>query len=200
MNYDYDHLFLILLIGDDNVGKSGLVNRFADNTFNENFPSTIGVDFKTKTVRMDGRNAKLQIWDTAGHERFRSITNSYYRGAHGIFIVYDTTNLNSFNNIKIWLEGIDQNASESVVKVLVGSKCDLVSERAVEYEKAKSLADILGISYIETSSKNCSNVEEAFILISKELFKRETTSCSDKQEIQIVDLSELKVKKKSSCC
>ncbi|KAJ6246985.1 ras-related protein rabd2a-like [Anaeramoeba flamelloides] len=200
MNYDYDHLFLILLIGDDSVGKSGLLNRFADNTFNENFPSTIGVDFKTKTVRLDGRNAKLQIWDTAGHERFRSITNSYYRGAHGIFIVYDTTNLNSFNNIKIWLEGIDQNASDSVVKVLVGSKCDLVSERAVEYEKAKSLADILGISYIETSSKNCSNVEEAFILMSKELFKRETTSCSDKQEIQIVDLSEPKVKKKSSCC
>ncbi|KAJ6239879.1 ras-related protein rabd2a-like [Anaeramoeba flamelloides] len=173
MNPEYDYLFKLLLIGDSGVGKSCLLLRFADDTYTESYISTIGVDFKIRTIDLDGKTVKLQIWDTAGQERFRTITSSYYRGAHGIIVVYDTTDLDSFNNVKTWLQEIDRYASENVNKLLVGNKSDLVSKRVVEHETAKSLADQLGIPFIETSAKNSSNVEEAFILMAKEIKKRQ---------------------------
>ncbi|KAK0832473.1 ras GTPase, partial [Friedmanniomyces endolithicus] len=96
----YDYLFKLLLIGDSGVGKSCLLLRFADDTYTESYISTIGVDFKIRTIELDGKTVKLQIWDTAGQERFRTITSSYYRGAHGICVVYDVTDMDSFNNVK----------------------------------------------------------------------------------------------------
>merc|ERR1712159_656276 len=103
MNPEYDYLFKLLLIGDSGVGKSCLLFRFADDTYQESYISTIGVDFKIRTVELEGKTIKLQIWDTAGQERFRTITSSYYRGAHGIIVVYDVTDQESFNNVKTWL-------------------------------------------------------------------------------------------------
>uniref|UniRef100_A0AAQ4PK86 Uncharacterized protein n=1 Tax=Gasterosteus aculeatus aculeatus TaxID=481459 RepID=A0AAQ4PK86_GASAC len=96
-----DYLFKLLLIGDSGVGKSCLLLRFADDTYTESYISTIGVDFKIRTIDMDSKTVKLQIWDTAGQERFRTITSSYYRGAHGIIIVYDVTDINTRFNIKM---------------------------------------------------------------------------------------------------
>ena len=96
----YDYLFKLLLIGDSGVGKSSLLLRFSDDTYETNFNSTIGVDFKIKTVDLDDKVVKLQIWDTAGQERFRTITSSYYRGAHGIIVVYDVTELDTFNAVE----------------------------------------------------------------------------------------------------
>ncbi|KAJ3425167.1 ras-related protein rabd2a-like [Anaeramoeba flamelloides] len=201
MNPEYDYLFKLLLIGDSGVGKSCLLLRFADDTYTESYISTIGVDFKIRTIDLDGKTVKLQIWDTAGQERFRTITSSYYRGAHGIIVVYDTTDLDSFNNVKTWLQEIDRYASENVNKLLVGNKSDLVSKRVVEYETAKSLADQLGIPFIETSAKNSSNVEEAFILMAKEIKKRQMTTNNDNvQQTRSVKVSGSKVEKKSGCC
>merc|ERR1712006_60493 len=97
---EYDYLFKLLLIGDSGVGKSCLLLRFADDTYTESYISTIGVDFKIRTINLDGKCVKLQIWDTAGQERFRTITSSYYRGAHGIIVVYDVTDRETFNNVK----------------------------------------------------------------------------------------------------
>jgi Ras-related protein Rab-35 len=91
------------------VGKSSLLLRFADNTFSGSYITTIGVDFKIKTVSLDGQKVKLQIWDTAGQERFRTITSTYYRGTHGVIVVYDVTNGESFANVKRWLHEIEQN-------------------------------------------------------------------------------------------
>ncbi|KAM6298382.1 LOW QUALITY PROTEIN: ras-related protein Rab-1A [Aegotheles albertisi] len=172
MNPEYDYLFKLLLIGDSGVGKSCLLLRFADDTYTESYISTIGVDFKIRTIELDGKTIKLQIWDTAGQERFRTITSSYYRGAHGIIVVYDVTDQESFNNVKQWLQEIDRYASENVNKLLVGNKCDLTTKKVVDYTTAKEFADSLGIPFLETSAKNATNVEQSFMTMAAEIKKR----------------------------
>ncbi|XP_037446182.1 ras-related protein RIC1-like [Triticum dicoccoides] len=166
---EYDYLFKLLLIGDSSVGKSCLLLRFADDAYVDTYISTIGVDFKIRTVELDGKSVKLQIWDTAGQERFRTITSSYYRGAHGIIIVYDVTDRESFNNVKQWLSEIDRYASDSVCKLLVGNKCDLVDSKVVDTEEAKAFAESLGMNFLETSAKEAINVETAFLTMSSEI-------------------------------
>merc|ERR1711988_2090585 len=122
---EYDYLFKLLLIGDSGVGKSCLLLRFADDTYTETYISTIGVDFKIRTVEIDGKVIKLQIWDTAGQERFRTITSSYYRGAHGIIVVYDVTDGDTFRSVEQWLEEIERFAGPGVRKMIVGNKKDM---------------------------------------------------------------------------
>merc|ERR1712157_499578 len=134
---DYDYLFKLVLIGDSGVGKSCLLLRFADDSFTDSYISTIGVDFRFRTVNIDMKTVKLQIWDTAGQERFRTITSAYYRGAHGIIMVYDVTNSESFEHVEEWLSEVNRHASETTKKLLVGNKCDLESERAVQKEDAQ---------------------------------------------------------------
>merc|ERR1712051_1100361 len=134
---EYDYLFKLLLIGDSGMGKSSLLLRFADDTYAESYISTIGVDFKIRTIELDGKTIKLQIWDTAGQERFRTITSSYYRGAHGIIVVYDVTDQESFNNVKQWLHKIDGYGFSNVKKILVRNKSDLSGKRVVSTEKGK---------------------------------------------------------------
>jgi Ras-related protein Rab-1A len=169
MNPEYDYLFKLLLIGDSGVGKSCLLLRFADDTYTESYISTIGVDFKIRTIELEGKTVKLQIWDTAGQERFRTITSSYYRGAHGIIVVYDVTDTDTFTNVKQWLQEIDRYASEGVNKLLVGNKSDLTTKKVVEYSVAKEFADQLGIPFLETSAKSATNVEQAFLTMAKQI-------------------------------
>jgi Ras-related protein Rab-1A len=169
---EYDYLFKLLLIGDSGVGKSCLLLRFADDTYTESYISTIGVDFKIRTIELEGKTVKLQIWDTAGQERFRTITSSYYRGAHGIIVVYDVTDNDTFTNVKQWLQEIDRYASEGVNKLLVGNKSDLTSKKVVEYSVAKEFADQLAIPFLETSAKSATNVEQAFLTMAKQIKDR----------------------------
>jgi len=169
---DYDYLFKLLLIGDSGVGKSCLLLRFADNVYTDSYISTIGVDFKIKTLTIDGKTVKLQIWDTAGQERFRTITSSYYRGAHGIIVVYDVTDKVSFSNVKQWLGEIDRYACQSVNRLLVGNKADLKEKKVVDTNEAKEFADTLRISFLETSAKSSENVEEAFLTMTKQIKDR----------------------------
>ncbi|CAB0006698.1 unnamed protein product [Nesidiocoris tenuis] len=202
---DYDYLFKLLLIGDSGVGKSCLLLRFADDLYSENYISTIGVDFKIRTVQLDDKIVKLQIWDTAGQERFRTITSSYYRGAHGIIVVYDTTDSESFNSLKNWLEEINRFASTDVNKLIVGNKNDLKSKRSVEFEVAKSLADSLGIPILETSAKDNVNVEEAFLRMAAEIKTRigPMTCAGDVQpkiDIAAGTTSSVENNTKSTCC
>lgn len=168
----YDLLIKLLLIGDSGVGKSCLLLRFSDGSFTPSFITTIGIDFKIRTITLDGKKIKLQIWDTAGQERFRTITTAYYRGAMGILLVYDVTDQNSFNNIRNWVRNIEQHASDSVNKILVGNKCDLSDKKVIDFEAGNQLAEEYGIKFLECSAKSEINVDEAFISLAKDIKSR----------------------------
>ncbi|KAI9661405.1 MAG: hypothetical protein M1831_003138 [Alyxoria varia] len=200
-NFIYDYLFKLLLIGDSGVGKSCLLLRFADDTYTESYISTIGVDFKIRTIELDGKTVKLQIWDTAGQERFRTITSSYYRGAHGICVVYDVTDMDSFNNVKQWLQEIDRYATEGVNKLLVGNKSDMTDKKVVEYTQAKEFADSLGIPFLETSAKNASNVEQAFLTMARQIKERMgTTTVNNKPTVRVGQGQGVQSGSAGGCC
>ena len=167
---DYDYLFKLLLIGNSAVGKSSLLLRFSDNIFNESFLPTIGVDFKIRTFELSSKTVKLQIWDTAGQERFKTITSSYYKGAHGIILTYDITDQDSFKEIENW----DKQAIASqptAIRLLVGNKSDLESERKVSFSEGEELAKKLGIQFLETSAKYSINVEKAFSTLNEQILE-----------------------------
>ncbi|AQK73195.1 ypt homolog4 [Zea mays] len=198
---DSDYLFKLLLIGDSGVGKSCLLLRFADDSYLDSYISTIGVDFKIRTVEQDGKTIKLQIWDTAGQERFRTITSSYYRGAHGIIIVYDVTDQESFNNVKQWLNEIDRYASDNVNKLLVGNKSDLTANKVVATETAKAFADEMGIPFMETSAKNATNVEQAFMAMAASIKDRMASQpAAANARPATVQIRGQPVNQKTSCC
>ncbi|KAJ7002522.1 hypothetical protein NC653_007877 [Populus alba x Populus x berolinensis] len=200
MSNEYDYLFKLLLIGDSSVGKSCLLLRFADDSYVDSYISTIGVDFKIRTVEQDGKTIKLQIWDTAGQERFRTITSSYYRGAHGIIIVYDVTEMESFNNVKQWLHEIDRYANDSVCKLLVGNKCDLVENKVVDTQTAKAFADELGIPFLETSAKDSINVEQAFLTMAGEIKKKMSNQPTANNSTGTVQMKGQPIEQKNNCC
>ncbi|XP_015875836.4 ras-related protein RABD1 isoform X1 [Ziziphus jujuba] len=200
MSNEYDYLFKLLLIGDSSVGKSCLLLRFADDSYVDSYISTIGVDFKIRTVELDGKTIKLQIWDTAGQERFRTITSSYYRGAHGIIIVYDVTEMESFNNVKQWLNEIDRYANDSVCKLLVGNKCDLVDSKVVDTQTGKAFADELGIPFLETSAKDSINVEQAFLTMAGEIKKKMGNQPPAAKSTGTVQMKGQPIQQKSNCC
>ncbi|KAF9996502.1 GTP-binding protein of the rab [Entomortierella chlamydospora] len=199
-----DYLFKLLLIGDSGVGKSCLLLRFADDTYTESYISTIGVDFKIRTIELEGKTVKLQIWDTAGQERFRTITSSYYRGAHGIIVVYDVTDQDTFSNVKQWLAEIDRYASEGVNKLLVGNKSDLTNKKVVEYTVAKEFADQLSIPFLETSAKSATNVEQAFMTMAKQIKDRmgsaTVTPAGATKNIKVGSGQQLPAQSSGGCC
>ncbi|OMJ76626.1 hypothetical protein SteCoe_23969 [Stentor coeruleus] len=174
MEQEYDYLFKVLLIGDSAVGKTSVLLRYVDDTFNPEFQTTIGVDFKISTFQLNSKVIKLQLWDTAGQDRFKNIVASYYRGAHGIILAFDITNASSFQNITRWYDESQNYLQKAVPKLLIGNKADLNSQRAVRTEDAKELADRLGIQYIETSAKNSQNVKLAFETLSRSILNNAT--------------------------
>ena len=136
--------------------------------------NSIGVDFKLKNIEIDNKKIKLQIWDTAGQERFRTITTSYYKGAHAILIVFDITEKDSFEHIKNWMADIDKFAKQGVLRILVGNKCDLENQRAVSKEEVNELSEKYGIKYIETSAKDTINIDTLFVDTAKYLLSKQT--------------------------
>ena len=163
----------ILLLGDSGVGKSCIVLRYTDNTFSQNLMSSIGVDFKLKNIEIDNKTIKLQIWDTAGMEKFHTLTTSYYKGAHAFLIVFDITKRDSFEHIRNWMADIDEFAKPGVLRILVGNKCDLENERVVSENEAKEIALKYWINYIETSAKEKTNIESLFLDTIKNLLSKQ---------------------------
>jgi len=168
---NYDYLFKIVLIGDSGVGKSNLLSRFTRNEFNPDSKSTIGVEFATRSLNVDGKIVKAQIWDTAGQERYRAITSAYYRGAVGALLVYDISKQPTYTNVARWLKELRDHADSSIVIMLVGNKSDLKHLRAVLTEEAKQFAMENGLSFIETSALDATNVEGAFQQILTDIYR-----------------------------
>ena len=156
-------LYKILLLGDSSVGKTCFLMRYSDNTFQEIHMSTIGLDYKLKNVQLDdGKIVKIQIWDTAGQDRFRSITKNYYKGAHGIILIYDVTSRKTFENVKNWVSQIKEEVSDKVIIILVGNKIDDESNRKVSKEEGKKMAKDCGLDFFETSAKSGLNIDSTF--------------------------------------
>ena len=196
---DYN-LYKILLLGDTSVGKSCLLLRFCDNSFQEAHLTTIGLDFRLKTINLkDDRKVKIQIWDTAGEDRFRSITRNYYKGAKGILLIFDVTDKETFTHVRDWIERIHEESPEGITICLVGNKIDMNESRVISNEEGKKIADEFKIPYFETSAKSNIGVEEVFTYLVKEV---DTIYMNEhKEEVGRKTVLNQKTKnKKKKCC
>ncbi|XP_076044078.1 RAS oncogene family member Rab39 [Oratosquilla oratoria] len=170
----FDYQFRLILIGDSTVGKSSLLKYFTDGKFFEISDPTVGVDFFARLIQVsDGTRIKLQLWDTAGQERFRSITRTYYRNSVGALVVFDVCNKKSLEHVPMWIMEAKRHIQpHEAVFLLVGTKIDMDDEREVQTEDAQSLADFYGIKFIETSAMKGIKVEEAFRIITQEVYDK----------------------------
>ncbi|OAF70554.1 Ras-related protein Rab11A [Intoshia linei] len=199
----YDYLFKLVLIGDSGVGKSNLLARFTRNDFNLESKSTIGVEFATRTILVDGKSIKAQIWDTAGQERYRAITSAYYRGAVGAILVYDIAKQTTFENVERWLKELKLHADTNTCIMLVGNKCDLKHLRAINKETSEEYCKANGLSFMETSALDSTNVETAFYSILGNIYanvSKKTSNQTKPQEPNINPVSPISNSNTSSSC
>ncbi|KRX10339.1 P-loop containing nucleoside triphosphate hydrolase [Pseudocohnilembus persalinus] len=168
---DYDYMLRLLIVGNSSVGKTCLLRRFSEGQFNQNFIPTVGIDFAVKNLKIDNKIVKVQIFDTAGQERFKSIISSYFRNADGILVVYDVTDKQSFEDLQdYWIRDIRINCQENVKLILLGNKSDLEDQRQVSKEQGIKLAEQMQIVSMETSAKTEQGVREAFEAIVKDIY------------------------------
>lgn len=171
-NQQYSYLFKFIIIGDEAVGKTCLLLQFTDKRYRTTHQVTVGVEFGSRTVDIQGKLIKLQCWDTAGQDRFRSIIRSYYRGAAGALLVYDITRRDSFEHISNWLQEARGNADPELVITLVGNKCDKAADRQVSYEEGHAFAHRYGLYFLETSAVSGHMVDEAFTVTAKLVYQK----------------------------
>ena len=194
---DTCQIYKILLLGDSAVGKSCLLLRYCDAKFQDLHLATIGLDFRLKTIFLeDNKKVKVQIWDTAGQDRFLAITKNYYRGANGILLVFDITDKTSFDHIKNWIEQIKEEAPENIIIYLVGNKIDCINNRIISTEEGTKLAEEFGLKYYETSAKNDENVNSTFLDLIKEIDSIYSDSNNHKYGTSINS----RKKAKKNCC
>jgi Ras-related protein Rab-1A len=193
---DTDLVYKILLLGDSEVGKSCFLMRYADNVFVDNYITTIGLDYKLKYVQLDsGQVIKVQLWDTAGQDRYRTIAKNYYKGSHGILLLYDVTKTSSFENIREWIKDIREEVYEKAIIFLIGNKIDKKDQIKIKTEDAEKLAEEFNIPFFEASAKSGENVDEIF----KALYKKISEVYVDIQQEGGTKLSK-KNKKSKKCC
>eukprot|EP00252_Welwitschia_mirabilis_P006967 TRINITY_DN1793_c0_g3_i1.p1 TRINITY_DN1793_c0_g3~~TRINITY_DN1793_c0_g3_i1.p1 ORF type:complete len:218 (+),score=43.51 TRINITY_DN1793_c0_g3_i1:202-855(+) len=207
---EYDYLFKVVLIGDSGVGKSNLLSRFTRNEFSLESKSTIGVEFATRSIKVDDKVIKAQIWDTAGQERYRAITSAYYRGAVGALLVYDVTRHVTFENVERWLKELRDHTDANIVIMLVGNKADLRHLRAVSVEDSKAFAEKENLYFMETSALESTNVENAFTEVLSQIYRivskkaldagEESSAVPGKGQTINVNKDDVTAMKKGGCC
>ena len=201
------YIIKIVTLGDSMVGKTSIVYRYFENKFNESILSTIGIDFKTKYIKVRDASVKVLIWDTAGQEKFRNIAKQYYQGANGVLLVFDVSDRKSFERIEYWLNEIKENNKiDSMYAVIVANKIDLVGERVISRDEAEKYAEKNNISYFEVSAKTGEGVAEMFNNITKgtidKIFNESQNQSileDRKQIFSYLDDATI-MKKKKHCC
>ena len=171
MANNYHYLFKYIIIGDPSVGKSNLLLKFANNKFSEDYQATIGVEFGAKNLEINKKFYRIQVWDTAGQENFRSITRSYYKNSVCAMVVYDVTNKKSFDNIQKWIQDVQSQSPKTISIILIGNKIDLDEKRVINYEEGNDFAMKNGFVFTETSAKTGQGVEEIFKKSAEEIIR-----------------------------
>ena len=212
---NFNYLFKYIIIGDAAVGKSNLLLRYAHGQFKDEYQLTIGVEFGAKNISINDKIYRIQIWDTAGQENFRSITRAYYKNSVCALVVYDISKRESFNNVSSWIEDCRNQSPKTIYMILVGNKSDLEEGRQVTFEEGQELADKFGINFYETSAKTGKNVEEIFENSAKEIANKiqqgyydlENEACgirtginNTKNDIYQINSEIKNSKKKKKCC
>ena len=198
---NFDYLLKYIIIGDAAVGKSNLLLRYVHGQFKPEYQLTIGVEFGAKNINISSKVFRIQIWDTAGQENFRSITRAYYKNSVCALVVYDISSRDSFNNVTSWIEDCKNQSPKTIFMVLVGNKCDLEDKRQVSYEEGKELADKNDLLFFESSAKDGINVDEIFENSAKEIAKNieqgyydlETDSCGIKKGINRSNVQQIQL-------
>ena len=183
MSLWFEYIFKYIIVGNSSVGKSSILLQFIDKKFNQTYDMTIGVEFGSKIIEVDDRLFKIQIWDTAGQEAFRSITRAYYRDAAAVLLVYDVSNLDSFQSLDLWLRDVILMTNNPQI-ILVGNKSDLDKEREITYAQGYEFAQKHGMIFIETSAKNRDNIDNIFFTVAKNIVKK-----IDDKHIDIQDMT-----------
>ena len=208
----YDMIFKIVLIGDTSVGKTNILSKYLKDEFDPKSKSTVGVEFGVKNFKIENNIVKVQIWDTAGEERYRSITNAYYKGAKGSLLVYDITNKKSFENVEKWISDLKANADEDISMILLGNKTDLEDKRVVSTEEGKNKAEFYNLTFMETSALNGNNIQEAFNELIMDVYKKNHELLENQAKVEIIrdkktieldkgeDNNTDEVKEKKWCC
>ena len=202
---DYDKKCQLLIIGDAIVGKTSILSRFENNSFNPNYLATVGLDFFKKEVIIDNKKIRIKIWDTAGQERYKSLTKGFFRNAQGIIIVFDVTNKESFDNLQYWIQSILNNISDigNIPVIIIGNKIDL-PQREINKEDGENYAKKYNYKYFETSAKSGENIEESIMFLVREVLKLPTDKEKD-NKTKNIKLKEDNIKDKISaklenCC
>ena len=193
----FDVKYKIMVLGESKVGKTSLIKRFTKDQFGGVYLTTVGMDFQDKIIEIEDKKIRLQVWDTAGQERFRNVTKSYFQSSHGLLVVYDITDKESFEKINFWMKNIKENAPENAKLILVGNKCDLANERQVSYEEGEKKASDYNIKFFESSAKEGTNVKEFFFYLANEIYQDEKTKGKDNKKTVQLDS---KKKGKKGCC
>ena len=189
-------VYKVLLLGDSTVGKTCFLLRYTDNTFLDLHMSTIGLDYRLKTMILDNqRIVKVQLWDTAGQDKYRAITRNYYRGAHGIILLYDVTNEKTYDNIKKWIISIKEEISDQICIVLIANKIDNVTERKVTKEKGEKLAETYGIKLFECSAKTGEGINESVFYLVGKIVESDPDFRNKGKNLKVISN-----KKRKKCC
>ena len=198
---DYDFLMKLILIGDSVVGKSNILSKYLKNYFDPDSIAKVGVEFGTKNIEIEGKKIKVQIWDTAWEERYKSITSSYYKGTKGAFIVYDITRKITFDNIDKWIENFKSNGDENIIIYLIGNKSDLNDMREVHKDEAMSKAQNFNIAFMETSALNGDNINKIFMDLIEKVYINFYMNLSNNNEKDInkgIDLNKDNIEKEEN--
>ena len=203
---EYEMMVKVILIGDSSVGKTNIMSKYLKNQFNENSKATVGVEFGAKIFKINNRNIKAQIWDTAGQEKYKAITGAYYKGSKGAFVVYDITRKETLYSVDKWINDLKVSGDPKINILLIGNKSDLEDKREVFKEQGEEKAKSFGCAFLETSALSGDNIEQAFELMISDIIKKYGNETLEEEDLgnvekgEEISLEQTDKNEKKGCC